>query len=88
MDQFIVSLHTPYFWFSAVVVGIIISVTANYATRFLDKSFSSGTSWVRTLSQKNHDKRAAVADHISRWIDASENGAAMALIESHSLNIV
>ena len=88
MQGLIEQFKSPAFWIFSVVIGLILNVLGNYATRFVDRSFQFGTSRIRVLSTRSREKRAAQTKHIHCWIDGHQSGAVLVLSEAHFLSFL
>jgi hypothetical protein len=80
VDAFVKHLQSSDFLLFSVFLALVLSVIANYLTRFLDRLFASSTSLALGISKRNREKRAARALRIGSWIESRDDGAALALI--------
>jgi hypothetical protein len=87
MGAFIQLLKTPNFWYATVAMNLVLHVAASYLRQLLDKGLSTGGSFLRGLSKKSREKRAARAQQISAWIEARDDGAILALSEGNFLSL-
>jgi hypothetical protein len=83
MQGLIEHFKSPEFWILSVCLAMVLNVAANYATRVLDRTFSVGSTWLRSISMRSREKRAARAKLMTDWIDSHENGIMLALSEAH-----
>ena len=58
-------------------------MVANYLQRLLDKSLSSGTLFLRGVTKRSRERRAARVHQISNWIEGNGDRAALALVEAN-----
>jgi hypothetical protein len=87
MDAFIQHLRSPDFWIFSIALALALHIAAHYLQRLIDKSLSSGGSFLRAVSGRSRERRAARAKQISEWIDTHDDGAVLALMESHYLEL-
>jgi len=88
MQVLIEHFRAPEFWILSVCLAMVLNVAANYVTRVLDRTFSVGSTWLRSMSMRSRDKRAARAKLMTDWINAHENGIGLALSEAHFIILV
>jgi hypothetical protein len=88
MQGLIEHFKSPEFWILSVCLAMFLSVAANYVTRVLDRTFSVGSTWLRSISMRSKAKRAARAKSMTDWIDTHENGMVLALSRAHFISLV
>lgn len=88
MQGLIEHLKSTEFWTFSVCLAMVLSVAANYVTRVLDRTFSAGSAWLRSMSFRSRERRAARARLITEWIDTHDNGMVLALNEAHFISLV
>jgi hypothetical protein len=88
MDAFIKQLTAAQLLIFSLAMGLVFSVIANYLTRFLDKSVSTGTSRLRGMFKQAREKRVARQRQLTEWIDSRQNGILLAQNEGNFFTFI
>jgi hypothetical protein len=88
MSEFLQQIRSPNFLIFSVLLALVLHVIANYLQRLLDKSLSSGTLFLRGITRRSRERRAARVQQISNWIEADSNRPALALVEANYFCLV
>jgi hypothetical protein len=62
MKEIQVALTSPFWWFSVVLIGIVINILSSFLKSYFDKFLSSISDWWRTKSnaqKEKYDQRVA-----------------------------